>query len=187
MSAWIWETTPVHLDFDSDRYCGEIIEPVSGEMWTFDLPRYAEVTVSSPDEQRTTRIPIHPDTTEAEELEDGIRITLDHEGVRCVFEMTLDSAAPEIVCTVREIPAGSRRILSAVFPGALSQKGSAAMRYWTHAIRDGFTGLFSIWKDVSNSAARIHPWPGGASWAGKARCWQSSRRISTGIGHIPTR
>ena len=122
MTAWIWETTPIHVDFDSDSYFGEIVEPVSGETWVFNLSRYAGVTIGSPDNPQTTKIPIRSDTTEAEELENGIRLILDCEGVRCVFEMILEPEAPEIVCTVREVPTSTQRVLSAVFPGPLLPK-----------------------------------------------------------------
>ncbi len=122
MSNWIWESTPIHLEFDSDTYFGKVVEPMGGETWIFNLPRHAEVTAGVPGKNEQSRIRIHPENTEADELDNGIRIVLDAEGVRCVFEMTLDQREPELLCTVREVPISDRRILSAVFPGALFPK-----------------------------------------------------------------
>ncbi len=120
MTHWIWETTPVHVDFNSDAFRGEIVEPISGEAWEFDLARYASVAV--PSENKLRAVPIHPSKCRAEELENGIRIVLEREGVRCVLEILIDSEAPELTASVRPVSVSSRQIMGAVFPGPIFPK-----------------------------------------------------------------
>jgi len=123
MTHWIWESTPVHVDFNSDAFRGEIIEPLSGEVWLFDLARYAGVAI--PSDGRLRKIPVHPDTSKAEELDSGIRITTERDGVRCVFEILLDANAPELTASIRPVPISSQRIVGGVFPGPIVPKRRA--------------------------------------------------------------